>query len=703
MNKDLTYTVLQVDGMSCSNCANGIQKHLTKKGLSNCHVSFANAEVSVYHNNNWTKESLISEIESIGFKAKDNSVKSINYDLEKKFAISLFFTLPLFAHMFLAKEHLLQNPIIQIILCLPVFVIGLKHFGKSALNSLKIGSPNMDVLIMMGSAAAFFYSLWGVLLNWNSSQYHQFLFFETSATIITLVLLGNLLEKRSVKRTTSAIQELSSIQQLFAKRENTKGEIEEIPFTEIKKGDVLLVNSGDRIPTDAKIILGDGLLDESMITGENRPVNKTTHHEVVGGTILTQGNLKLKAKEVGEKTVLSQIIKLVKDAQNSKPKIQRLGDKVSSIFVPTVIFISLTTFLVSYFYFNVSVTNSMMRAIAVLVISCPCAMGLATPTAVMVGIGRAAKNGILIKGGTTLEEFAKVKKIVFDKTGTLTSGHFQIEKIHCKPAVLAEVKNIIYNLELNSSHPIAKSIVNQLKKEQKKVELEKINEIKGKGIEAEWNNHHYLLGSYSIAKEVTKEANHQLYLLKNGSLIASIEMSDTIKSSAIESIRKLNEGNIQTVMLSGDKSTSCQSLAKKLNIDDCYSEQLPAEKLSKIASFEKEAPTAMVGDGINDAPALTKARVGISLSNGTHIAIQSAQIIILDGDDLTKIPEALSISKQTLTTIKQNLFWAFSYNIVAIPIAAMGLLNPMWGVLFMAFSDIVVIGNSLRLKHKRLS
>lgn len=704
MNTEEKHITLHIKGMTCANCAAGIQKHLSNKGVKDINVSFASAEASFILSENISVEEVIAEVEKIGYQASQQLGEQSSEDdnIEKLFAICLVFTIPLFAHMFLSADHLLQNPIVQVLLCLPVYAIGASHFGKSAWGSLKMGVPNMDVLIMMGTTAAFVYSLVGTSMYWGTPEAHQFLFFETTATIITLVLLGNVLEHRSVKQTTSAIKELSAIQQLTVKMEMTDGSLKEISFQEIQKGNILIVNSGDKIPTDGEVVFGEGILDESMLTGENEPVKKTLQHSVIGGTILVDGNLKIKATKVGKETVLSQIIELVKKAQNDKPSIQRLGDKVSAIFVPIVLGISLLTFLLAHFGFGVSIANSLMRSIAVLVISCPCAMGLATPTAVMVGLGRAAKRGILIKGGNTLEEFAKVKNIVFDKTGTLTTGKFTIENINCKENILSEVKDILFNLELNSSHPIAKSIVEELKNSSEKLSISNIKEHKGKGIEGVWNEQHYLLGSYSIAKKLTNDNNHHLYLLKNDVLIASIDIRDEVKENIPESIQKLQKNGITSIMLSGDRKEKCEKLAAEIGISKVYSEHLPKDKLLKIAELNKITPTAMVGDGINDAPALAQAHVGVSLSSGTQIAIQSAQVVLLKGNDLSQVNEALQISKHTLLTIKQNLFWAFSYNIVAIPIAAFGFLNPMWGALFMAFSDVIVIGNSLRLKKKKI-
>ena len=406
---------IQVEGMSCANCAAGIKKHLEAKGLENVNVNFSTGEASCNIENNQSEKEVAKIIKELGYTVITNSKKDGLSKVEKYFYFTLFFTLPLFSHMFVGKESVLHQPLIQFLLCLPVYVVGLLYFGKSAWSSLKTGVPNMDVLIFIGSSAAFFYSIYGWILFGGTHEAHNYLFFETSATIITLVLLGNVLEHKSVQKTTSAIGDLSAIQEVIAKKE-TSGKIEEIPFDEIQLNDILIINTGDKIPTDGIILSGVCLIDESMITGESMPVSKKVGDEVIGGTIITDGSIKIKASKIGDDTLLSQIIDLVKNAQNNKPNIQKLGDRVSAVFVQVVISISILTFFIGHYAFEIAVQDAFLRAIAVLVISCPCAMGLATPTAVMVGIGRAAKNGILIKGGDTLEKLATIKNIVFDKT-----------------------------------------------------------------------------------------------------------------------------------------------------------------------------------------------------------------------------------------------------------------------------------------------
>lgn len=686
--------------MSCANCAAGIKKHLENKGLQDVNVNFSTGEASWENDKNQDKNDVAKTITSLGYKIKSSSKeegKGLS-KVEKYFYFTLIFTLPLFSHMFLPKGSIIQNPLLQFILCIPVYIIGVSYFGKSAWGSIKTGVPNMDVLIFTGSSAAFFYSIYGWLINYGTPAVHHYLFFETSATIITLVLLGNVLEHKSVKKTTTAIGDLTAIQKVIAKKE-IEGKITEVNFEDIRVNDILVINSGDKIPTDGIIISGTSYIDESMITGESIPIDKTKGDEVIGGTIVTDGNLKIKATKIGDDTLLSQIIELVKNAQNNKPNIQKLGDQVSAVFVPVVLTISLATFFIGHYFFNIEIQDAFLRSIAVLVISCPCAMGLATPTAVMVGIGRAAKNGILIKGGDTLEKLASIKTIVFDKTGTLTTGKFIVSQFTVLDGDENDVKNIIYNIEQHSSHPIAKSLCNAFQENSSLLKLSDITEEKGISISANIDNNIYTIGSSKIYSSPKK---YDLSVLKNKELIATLNISDELKKNTDLVISSLHKRGYTTTLLSGDKKEKCNQIASELGITTTYSEQLPQDKIVKIEELVSSNKTAMVGDGVNDAPALAKATIGISLGNATQIAIQSADVVLLNNEDLSQLPQAMQIGKHTLLTIKQNLFWAFAYNIVAIPIAVMGLLNPMWGALFMAFSDVIVIGNSIRLRYKNI-
>ena len=691
---------LEVEGMTCANCAAGIKKHLENKGLQDVNVNFSTGEASWENDKNQDKNDVAKTITSLGYKIKSSSKEEEKglSKVEKYFYFTLIFTLPLFSHMFFPKGSIIQNPLLQFILCLPVYIIGVSYFGKSAWGSIKTGVPNMDVLIFTGSSAAFFYSIYGWLINYGTPAVHHYLFFETSATIITLVLLGNVLEHKSVKKTTTAIGDLTAIQKVIAKKE-IEGKITEVNFEDIRVNDILVINSGDKIPTDGIIISGTSYIDESMITGESIPIDKTKGDEVIGGTIITDGNLKIKATKIGDDTLLSQIIELVKNAQNNKPNIQKLGDQVSAVFVPVVLTISLATFFIGHYFFNIEIQDAFLRSIAVLVISCPCAMGLATPTAVMVGIGRAAKNGILIKGGDTLEKLASIKTIVFDKTGTLTTGKFIVSQFTVLDGDENDVKNIIYNIEQHSSHPIAKSLCNAFKENSSLLKLSDITEEKGISISANIDDNIYTIGSSKIYSSPEK---YDLFVLKNKELIATLNISDELKTNTDLVISSLHKRGYTTTLLSGDKKEKCNHIASELGIITTYSEQLPQDKIEKIEKLVSSNKTAMVGDGINDAPALAKATIGISLGNATQIAIQSADVVLLNNEDLSQLPQTMQIGKHTLLTIKQNLFWAFAYNIVAIPIAVMGLLNPMWGALFMAFSDVIVIGNSIRLRYKNI-
>lgn len=699
INKSTNKTI-KVSGMTCSNCAKGIENHLHKNGYENVNVDFPNGEVSLSINTDNTLSKAKKLINEIGFKALSEGAKDKSIGVEKLFYISLFFTIPLFLHMFVSKENILNNPILQFILCIPVFIISLSFFGKSGWNSIKSGVPNMDVLIIIGVTASFFYSVAGVIMFWGTDQLHSYLFFETAATITTLVLLGNLLENKSVVKTTSAIKELSSYSKVICQKINDKGEIERIESNKLKVGDILIINNGDKIPTDGNIISGNGYIDESLLSGESNPVYKDVKDKVAGGTIIAEGSFKMKVTATSEENILSQIIKLVKQAQNQKPKIQKTGDKISSIFVPIVIVISALTFALSFFVFNLALSESIMRAIAVLVISCPCAMGLATPTAVMVGLGRAAKSGILIKGGDTLEQFARTKSIVFDKTGTITNGEFTINKIEFLESEEQHYKNIIYSLETHSSHPLANAIKDELN-DCSYLELTNVIEEKGLGIKASYEGSNYQFGSAKYTDNNDKDFN--LFLRKENKTVAKLLCTDQIKQDAKETIRDLKKLDINSIILSGDSNNKCQKIANDVGIKNWYGEQSPSQKLEKIEHLNSNSNVAMIGDGINDAPALSKASIGVSIGGSSQIAIDTAQIVLLDSKSLKQLKNAFLISKHTLLTIKQNLFWAFSYNIVAIPLAAFGHLEPMYAALFMAFSDVIVIGNSLRLKKKKLN
>ncbi len=598
----------------------------------------------------------------------------------------------------------LHNPWVQLILSIPVYAVGLWFFGRSAYHSLKGGVPNMDVLIFIGAAASLFYSVYGTFAFAGTHEVHLYLFYETGASIICFVLLGNLLEKRSIKKTTSALHAITALQvktALLIVDHNGHSHQEEVTVDSLKKGDILQVNTGSKIPIDSVVTKGEAECDESLLTGESMPVSKKSGDKVIGGTLLLNGNLQVRVESLLKESVLSQIIEMVKKAQGSKPQIQKLGDRVSAIFVPIVLVISLITFLFSYFYLDLGSAQSMLRAVAVLVISCPCAMGLATPTAIMVGIGKAARRGIIIKGGEVLENFAKSKTILFDKTGTLTTGAFEFAELNIIEGDTLELKNIIFHLESHSSHPIAKSLVQQKATwNAKPLNFVSTHEIKGIGMEAVLpNGTSVLFGSAHIAPNMDK--NDDLFLLLNQKLVASIKIKDTLKYGATELIVYLKDEDFETILLSGDKQQKVDQIQNVLKLSHAFAEQMPAQKLQYIESRLGGLPLVMVGDGINDAPALSKVSVGISFSKATDIATQAANLVLMR-QDISAIEEAHIISKQTYKTIKQNLFWAFFYNVLCIPLAAAGFLHPMLGALSMALSDVVVIGNSLLLGIKKV-
>ena len=688
---------LEVQGMTCSSCAQGVENKIKESGAENVVVNFALNEASFTVNDDSKLDKIIQKLNATGYPSKvassqENKEQGLSA-LDVKLIISLCLAIPLMGHMFVGHDSILNDPRLQLILTIPVYIVGIIHFGVSGFKSLRAGSPNMDVLVMIGSSSAFFYSIWGSFIS-ESSKGHEFLFFETTATIIALVLLGNWFEERAIKKTTSSIQSLNKLQVKTAKRLDVDSQIEIIDITEIKVGDHLIINTGDLIPVDAEVISGQANVDESSLTGESIPVQKTRNSNVSSGTILADGHLMVKCTRRVDESSLQKIIEMVKLAQSKKPEIQKLGDKVSAIFIPVVLGIGALTFCLNYLVFNIALEPSIMRSIAVLVISCPCAMGLATPTAVMVGVGKAASQGILIKGGDTLEKLAKTKNMVFDKTGTLTTGKFEIQIHETKNESL--FKEIAGSLAAQSSHPISQSISSTFKEHS--LEFSEFSEIKGKGLTGrDQEGNTYALGSNRIIESNLDEAF--MYVMKNGEIIGKFTIEDKTKEGASAMIQYVHSLGIKSYIMSGDITSKVKKLSTTLGISKYNARLLPEQKLEEIKELQKSGYTAMVGDGINDAPSLTQAEVGISFADASEVSIQSAEVVIL-GQDLKKIEELLIASNSTYRTIKQNLFWAFFYNVAAIPLAAMGYLDPMIAALAMAMSDVVVIGNSLRLKYK---
>jgi len=698
----------KVDGMTCANCALTINKYLDKQGMKNVRVNPLDAEVTFDMVEATPVVDLIKGIEGLGYQVTEGSQvtgapkKGFLHSQTQKLLFCLPFTLVLMLHMLESwlPIHWLMNPWIQLSLCIPVYLVGMSFFGKSALISLKNKMPNMNVLVALGASAAFFYSLTGTLIG----RGEEFLFYETAATIITLVFFGNYLEDRSMQSTQRALKALMKSQKVMANMiafdENHQEVIFPIENTQLKVGDLILIRSGEQVPIDAKILWGDAHVNESLLTGESIPIHRQAKDKIIGGSVLESGSVKAQVTATGNDTVLSGILQLVKQAQGEKPPIQHLADKISAVFVPLVVGIALVTFVVNFFVTD-TFTDALMRSIAVLVIACPCAMGLATPAAIAVGMGRAARSGILFRNATSLENFRTITQVVFDKTGTLTTGGFKMSAFDTMGMPEEEWKTIIYSLEKYSNHPIAQCITATFKMKSE-IRWGKIEEIKGlgmKGTDKEGNT--YWAGSYKLVADKGGEGGHNVHVLKNDKLIGWIDVQDEIRTESKEVISYLKSKNLKTILLSGDRKEKCDLIATSLGIDEVIAEKTPEEKLTIISQLNAATPTAMVGDGINDAPALAKATIGISLSEASQLAIQSAQVVLMNSG-IKKLPLALGLGKHTYATIRQNLFWAFFYNIIAIPIAALGFLTPTFGALVMGMSDVVLAVNSVRLFFKKV-
>ena len=643
-------------------------------------------------------------IEGLGYHISDEtSDKKQPNKFLRYLAICVPFTLLLQLHMFghLSFLHWIMNPWVQCLLCLPVYITGMYYFGRSALNSLLQYSTNMNVLIALGATAAFVYSLAGTLLNSGESN----IYYETAAAIITLVFFGNYLEERSLQTTQRTLSKLVKTQKVTANMIAFDDQHQEIIFPvdslQLKSGDLLLIRSGEQVPADAKILWGEGQVDEAIITGESMPLDKKPKDSVIGGSLLTDGILKVQVTAAAKDSVLSNMIDLVKRAQSDKPQIQLLADRISAVFVPAVIVVALICFLLNNYYLH-DLSSSIMRSIAVLVIACPCAMGLATPAAIAVGLGRAAGNGILFRNADSLEIFGKIKQVVFDKTGTLTTGSFSIKEFKILENTLdeTEFKKIFFSLEKYSSHPIARSLT-QSWRGRSEIRWKKIEEIKGQGMMAiTMDGDEFKAGSAAFTG-LDRDGDHSLLLTKNNQLMGWVDMQDEIRPEAKEVVSYFKKRGIRTILLSGDRKQKCVDVATALDIDEVIAEQTPLQKLQQVEKLNALVPTAMVGDGINDAPAIAKASLGISMSEATQIAMQTADVVLMNSG-LKKLPLAMQLGSLTFLTIRQNLFWAFFYNILAIPVAGFGLLTPGIAAAAMALSDLVLLINSSRLFVKKL-
>ncbi len=711
----------KVEGMDCNTCAINIHKYLEKQGMKNVKVNFATGDVIFEKDGAVAEERISKGISDLGYAIAGSQTtmaekrkKTFLSTHLQRFWFCLPFTAVLMLHMFPSLHHdpdfsWLMNPWLQLSLTIPVYVVGMSFFGKSAWKSIRNRMPNMNVLIAVGSTAAFVYSLYGTLIG----QPEQYMFYETAATIITLVFLGNYLEDASIASTQRELKKLVKSQKVMANMiafdDEHKEQIFQVENTQLRVGDLILIKSGEQVPIDCKILWGDAHVNEAIITGESVPVRKKAKDKLIGGSLLSDGTVKAQVTAIGDDTVLSGIINLVKQAQGEKPPVQQLADKISAVFIPVVLGIAVVTLSVSWIVLK-DFTPALMRSIAVLVIACPCAMGLATPAAIAVGLGRAARTGILFRNATSLELFKDIRQVVFDKTGTLTTGKFIVHQwqITDNSVTEEEFRRIVFSLEKYSNHPIATSIVDawktSLSGRQAKDEIRwnKIEEVKGLGMQAtDKEGNQFTAGSFKAAKELTDDHSHNVYIIRNGILIGWLDVKDEIRPEAKMVIDYLHSKNISTILLSGDRKEKCDELAAQLGIDTVIAEQTPEQKLEKIAAFSAGLPTAMVGDGINDAPALAKATIGISMNEASQIAMQTAQVVLMN-HGLKNLPTALGLGKHTYLTIKQNLFWAFAYNIVAIPVAAFGFLTPTFGALVMGMSDVVLAINSVRLFVKKV-
>ncbi len=722
--------ILKISGMTCAACSAKIERKLNKlDGLEEVNVNLiANKATFNYDEKKQKINEIIGMINELGYTAEKEAEVNLEKEKEKQveikkklkinLIISIILSFPLLVAMITAmlgiKIEFLHNPYLQLILATPIqFVIGFK-FYKGAYYALKSKSANMDVLIVLGTTAAYMYSVYNVFFQTVQVGLMKDLYFEASTIIITLILLGKYFEEIAKGKTTEAIKKLIGLQAKTARviRDDLE---QDILIEEVLLGDIIIVRPGEKIPVDGEITDGYSSVDESMITGESMPTGKKIGDNVIGATINKYGTFKFKALKIGKDTMLSHIIKMVEDAQGSKAPIQKIADKVSGIFVPVVIGIAIITFLVWILIFG-NFTMGIVSAVAVLVIACPCALGLATPTAIMVGTGKGAENGILIKGGQYLETAYKLDTIVFDKTGTITKGKPEVTDI----ISLGNLKNedillITAIAEKRSEHPLGVAIYEKGKKEFSNiVDPNKFEIISGKGIIAEIDNKNIIIGTRTLMLQnnieisselekrvivLEKEGKSTMLLAINNNIEGILAVADTLKENSKETIEKLQNMGIEVYMITGDNKITANAIAKSLNIKNVLAEVLPENKAKEVEKLKASGKiVGMVGDGINDAPALAIADIGIAIGTGTDIAIEAADITLIKGD-LKEVVTIIQLSRKTIRKIKQNLFWAFFYNIIGIPFAALGLLNPIIAGAAMAFSSVSVVLNSLSLKR----
>jgi len=724
---------LDITGMTCAACSTRIEKVLNKMDGVEANVNLAMESAAISYDNELVSSSdILTKIETLGYSAEEKVKRETKQQLKEQeinqkkqiFFLSVILSLPLFYSMLahlpvdigLPMPQILMNPWFQLLLATPVqFYIG-GQFYVGAYKSLKNKSANMDVLVALGTSAAYFYSIAEGVKTIGNPFYMPHLYFETSAVLITLILLGKLFETTAKGRTTIAISKLLNLQAKEATVIREGKEIH-IPIEDVKVEDRILVKPGEKIPVDGIILLGQSSVDESMITGESIPVEKSVGNTLIGSTINKNGTLTMKATKVGKETALAGIIKIVEEAQGSKAPIQRLADTISGYFVPVVVAISLLTFFIWYLFVNPGdFPVALETAISVLVIACPCSLGLATPTSIMVGTGKGAEMGILFKGGEHLETAHKINAIVLDKTGTITKGKpivtdfiaYQDEK---------KVLQYLVSAEKSSEHPLAEAIVKYgMEKRSSTLPVKRFKAIPGYGIEAKIGNDEIYVGTRKLMNlksiaytEIEKdllrfetEGKTAMYIAINSTIMGMVAVADTVKETAKPAVQQLIELGIEVYMLTGDNDRTAKAIAVEVGIQKVIAEVLPEDKVNHVKELQlKGMKVAMVGDGINDAPALAVADIGIAIGTGTDVAIEAADVTILGGE-LTLIPKAIVLSKKTMQNIRQNLFWALIYNSGGIPIAALGLLAPWVAGAAMAFSSVSVVTNSLRLKRVKI-
>lgn len=707
---------LEIQGMTCAACVNRIEKKLKDlSGVLDVSVNLATEKAFVrYVIGSVAIEDMVAEVEGIGYKAyakEDSEGESREREIRlqgRRFLVSAILSTPLLLVMIgdvfgisNSLTHFVMNPWVQFALATPVQFWAGGQFYRDAYLNLLDRNTNMSTLVVLGTSAAYFYSV--AVMLFGDVLDVEYLYFETSAILITLIILGKYLEALAKGRTSEAIKKLMGLKAKTA-TVLRDGQEYDIPVEAVRVGDLVLVKPGEKIPVDGLVKEGYSTVDESMLTGESMPVEKHVGDEVIGATINLHGTISFEAKKVGKETALAQIIKVVEDAQGSKAPIQRMADLVSSYFVPAVLVIALVTFL-GWYYWTSSLTIALLTMVTVLVIACPCALGLATPTAIMVGTGLGAENGILFKGGEYLERASQVDTVVLDKTGTITTGRPEVtDIIPIGKLSLDELLRTVASVEKNSEHPLARAFLD--KASQKGLELDSVRDfqaIPGKGVRAVIGNHEVYVGRPESRDDLIismeTEGKTVVVCSIDGNIEGVLAVADTVKDTSFRAIKELESLGLEVVMLSGDNYGTANSIAKQVGIKRVLAEVLPEEKAREIGKLKDEGRiVAMVGDGINDAPALVVADLGIAIGTGTDIAIEAGDVTLMSGD-LGGVPASIKLSRATMKKIKQNLFWAFIYNSLGIPLAAFGLLTPIIAGGAMALSSVSVVSNASLLKR----